>query len=111
VRVLVTGATTFRDGLHAALNEVAAELVGHARSVDEAVLLIQSLRPDVVVLEPRLSDGLDRIASVAPVVSLGDVMDVKMAANREDLAVLDAALALTAAEPHMPRLTSVASRS
>lgn len=113
VRVLLAGAETCRNGLLGPLDGMAVEVVGHARSVGEAILLADRLQPDIVLLEPKLADGAHRLARWTTVVTLlpegddpsGDRKEGRAGAG-DLLEVLRIALALASAAPRQASVTT-----
>ena len=61
----------FREGLRGMLESAGVSVVGEARDASEAVSLADELKPDVIVIDLGMSDGLGadvlrRIAAVSP---------------------------------------------
>lgn len=60
-----------REGLRAVLAGDGIEVVGLAETGEEAIELVNSLRPDVVLMDVRLGDGIDGLEATRRIASLG----------------------------------------
>lgn len=64
--LLVDDHAIWRDGIRSLLEDTEFEVVGEAASGREGVILAQSLRPQIILLDIRMagSDGLDALRSI-----------------------------------------------
>lgn len=59
-----------REGLQAVLVNNGFDVVGLARSGEEALELVQSLKPDVVLMDVRLGEGIDGLEATRRIAAL-----------------------------------------
>lgn len=60
-----------REGLKAVLSDDGFEVVGEAASGEEAVALVERLKPDVVLMDVRLGAGIDGLEATRRIAALG----------------------------------------
>lgn len=60
-----------REGLKAVLSDDGFEAVGEAASGEEAVALVERLKPDVVLMDVRLGAGIDGLEATRRIAALG----------------------------------------
>lgn len=69
-RVLLVGPPAFCQTIRRSLPEEAANVVGHAHSVDSAEIASASLRPDLTLLEAGMAHVAHRLSESASVVMM-----------------------------------------
>ena len=60
-----------REGLKAVLSDDGFEVVGEAASGEDAVALVERLKPDVVLMDVRLGAGIDGLEATRRIAALG----------------------------------------
>jgi hypothetical protein len=102
MRVLVTGEACFR--VRSDLEWDGVDVIGCAESVDEASGLLNSLRPDAVLLTSHSADDLQLLSAYVPVVVLAPSRDETEeeehpSPREREVRLLQVALALASAMP------------
>ena len=88
--VIADDQAAFREGLHVALHATDAEIdiVGEASTGEEALTLVQELRPDVVVLDVRMpgSGGISAARAIAAAVPRTRILMLTVSDDASDVA-------------------------